>query len=261
MTKHQNNHLRHLLRAAAATVLAAALNACASAPATVPAAQQAAIKRVGIVSLVGNEMHAYFKVGPVLRERVGASVRETFLGPPVLGKWRIDRGLAAAAAKALSPRYTHVPLDYDPAKLSKKAYQSDPDRINLSAILPDLRHIDGGRVDIILVLSTSGSMTRVVGRKVWLHGYGIYRQSILPGAPTVDYVALSLTALDAKSLQPIAARSVFTTRHLPASMWNINVTAINPKERQALRDHISTLLKQTVAQLIQEIGLGEKRGG
>lgn len=251
--------LRHALRATMPAILTVALSACASIPTAVPQQVQGTIKRVGVVSLVESEMHAYFKVGPVLREKVGASVRETFLGPPVLGQWAINNQLAAVTGKALGPRYRYVPLRYDPAKLARDAYRKDPDHMSLAAIKADLRRIAGGRVDTIIIVSTSGSVTRVVGRKVWLRGYGFFRQSILPGAPTVDYAALRLTAVDAKTLKPLAVRSAFTTRRLPASMWKINVTTIKPEEKAALIKHVGALLEQTVTRLVQGIGLGKAK--
>ena len=258
--KHRvNGRFWKTLSSAAPPALAVALSACASLPATVPTAQRSEIKRVGVVSLVENEMHAYFKVGPVLREKVGASIRETFLGPPVLGRWRVNHRLVTAASKALGHRYRYVPLHYDPAKLARKAYKADPEHLKLGPIKHDLRRIGEGDVDTIVLVSTSGSLTRVVGRKVFLSGYGVYRQSILPGAPTVDYVALRLMAIDVKTMQPVATRSAFVTRRLPTAMWNINVTSITPQQRLALRKHVGNLLKRTVTDLVQDIGLGRTR--
>lgn len=257
MTHHVNGKFWHTLRTAAPVTVAVALTACASLPAKIPKTQRSEIRRIGVVSVVESEMHAYFKVGPVLREKVGASIRETYLGPPVLGRWSINRQLTAAAGRALAHRYRYVPLRYDPAKLARKAYQSDPDHMKLAPIKRDLRRIGNGNVDTIVLVSTSGSVTRVVGRKVFLAGYGFYRQSILPGAPTVDYAALRLTAINAKTMKPVAVRSAFTTRRLPAGMWNINVTTITPQQKKALRTHIGDLLQRTVSDLVQDIGLGK----
>lgn len=257
MTHHAHNKCRYPLRWTMLAALAVVLSACASMPATVPHDLQAKIKRVGVVSLVENEMHAYFKVGPVLRERVGATVRESYLGPAVLGRWLLNRRLAAATGKALGPRY--VPLRYDLAKLTTKAFKSDPEHMNLDAIKQDLRRIANGRVDTIIIVTTTGSTTRVVGRRVWLRGYGFYRQSVQPGAPTVDYAAVRLTVVDAKTMEPLADRSAFASRRLPTSLWDINVTTITPKQSKALREHVGSLLEQTVGRLVQAMGLGSAK--
>ncbi len=257
MTHHLYSHLCHRLRAGMLAALAVTLSACASTPTTVPHQDRAIIKRVGVISLVEDEIHAYFKVGPVMREKVGASVRETYLGPSVLGRWPINRSITAAAGKALDPRYQYVPLTYDPAKLAKEAYRPNPDYMNLERLKPDLQRISGGKVDTLVLISTSGSVTRVVGRKIWLAGYGFYRQSILPGAPTVDYAALRVTVVDGKTMKLLADRSAFATQRLPASLWEMNVTTITPQERNSLLEHVTGLLHRTVGQLIHEIGLGK----
>lgn len=248
------------LRAGMLAALVLALSACASIPSTVSHKERTAIRRVGIVSLMENEMHAYFKVGPVLRERVGASVREDYLGPSVLGGWRVNRKVTEAVSEALAPRYRYVALDYDPGRLERKAYQADPNHLNLAHIKNDLRRISAGKVDTLIIVSTSGSLSRVVGRKVWLAGYGFFRQSILPGHATVDYAALRMSVIDAKTLQPVADRSAFSSRHLPTSLWDIQVTSITPPQKKSLRKHVAALLRETVQDLVQDMGLGKQSG-
>lgn len=245
-------------RAILLAALAAALSACASTPAALSHVDRSAIRRVGVVSLMEDAMHAYFMVGPVLREKVGASLRENFLGPPILGNWPINRNITDTVRGALGRQYRYVALDYNAGRLMRKAYQFDPDHISLEHIKDDLRRIGEGKVDAILLISGSGSVTQVVGRQIWLAGYGFYRQSILPGAPTVDYAAMRLSVLDMNTLRPLATRAVFTYRRLPASLWTIDVTNMTLEQQKTLRSHVRTLLQQTAKGLVHDVGLGEE---
>lgn len=239
----------HLPRATTATLAALSLSACASLPTTVPHRALTSIHRVGIVSLLGDEMHAYFKVGPV--------IRQAYIGPPLLKQWHIEKASVAAARGALAPRYRYVPLRYNPGDLEAKGYRPDRDRLNLGHIKADLRRLGEGKVDAIIVISTSGSVARVVGRKAWLAGYGFYRQSFLPGSPTVDYAAISMTVVSVGTQAALAANSGFTYRRLPAGLWTMNIMHMTAQQEVTLRTNVSNLVTGCVRNLVRRIGLGK----
>ena len=230
-------------------VLALLLNACATSPQSLPNSVLGNIHSVGIVSILGDDVHSYAMHMAAIINR-GTSY--------FLPQWTMDDYARDVLRQSLNPRLHSVMLQSQARNLKRPAFDAEGSP-KLTDLIPLLRPlVMESPVDAVLVISPASSRDPINATSVWLAGYGLYRLFSPGGTSTFEadmFVNVTLTLLDGATLQPLASASEFDFRRSFDDEWKQQLDNMPVRQREELEGKLKELLAKALRSLVHDEGL------
>lgn len=219
--------------------------------------QRSKIRRVGVVSLIGEEFR-FTKVGLTLFNSDEFAKN--------ISAWQLDKLAVQTATEVLKDadppiRYVALPVD---RTLVNKLYRQEGEfgsYVNLKRIKDDLKAmLDKHPVDALIVIHNEQVLDPIQGTAILLYGPGLYYRGLPSAEPFVKpHLFFRIVVLDGKTLKPLSQKSVPSVSKGYGRMaisWDDELR-INLSEKQwaKLQAEIKHLIKSNVTSALQEIGM------
>ena len=225
---------------------------CHEIPKSIKTPNLIGIKKVGCVSLLGDE------IAWMNRPTSTFNARETLR--PTSG-WNLDAVVEATVQEEIkgAGRHEYVPLTYDARMLSHGVYakiKSFPVwTYDIKNIQLDLKKIgtEQGVDTIILVVK---ALTEESNMK--LSGYGVYSTPYMLTRDTELFVLTRMVVIDVKALAPIGERQLFKLEKISNELWNKDFDHLTEENQQAIRSKVVDVLDDQIVEEMTKLGLVKK---
>lgn len=229
------------------------LTGCATVPKTVTPENINAIKRVAVVSLLGDEIH-FRKIGTTVFTNVDKkfSVQE----------WGIDQHIENLVKNEFKNNKSIqlVEINFDKEKL-KDIYKST-NRIPYADY--DLKYVDkylhdvatSEQVDaLILIAETS---IEIPNTPQYVRGYALYNRTFLfLKFITKIYLVSAIEVVDLQTLKPFARQSLFFAEKVDNSYWQEDIAKLNADQISFIKNTIINKLNDKVPLAIKTFNLSK----
>lgn len=219
------------------------LSGCATRPVMTPQ-QVAAIKTIGIVSAIGDEMMTM----DVPLFGIGSSVTK---GP--INDLNLDPYMVGQIGDHLKGRFQIIPVAYQSAD-----FRSDGMKTSIGETVRNLTKLPNGgsqSVDAYIVVTTTTVAIRNSGRHV--RGAFLARLTTVAGHEHYAGVIYTMTVIDGHDFKTIAAISIGDYDAVSDSYWADSVIALNAAQRQKLKEELQSQLAATVRPALKRLPLAE----
>ncbi len=226
---------------------------CATVPMTVPSEKINAIKRVAVVSLLGDEIH-FRKIGTTVFTNVDKkySVQE----------WGIDQYIENLVKNELknNENFQLVEINFDKEKL-KDIYKST-DRIPYADY--DFKYVDkylqdiatSKQVDALILIAETSS--EIPGTPQYIRGYALYNRTFLfLKVETKIYLNSVIEVVDLQTLKPFARQALFFSEKVDNSYWQEDIAKLNADQISFIKNTIINKLNEKVPLAIKHFNLSK----
>jgi hypothetical protein len=216
------------------------LSGCAAQP-TMSPQQVAAIKTIGIVSAIGDDMMTldipnFFNIGTT-----AAKGSITYLG--------LDPYLIGQIGDRLKDRFQIVPVTYQ-----SQDFRADRLKPSIGDVIHHKTSLPSGgpvSVDAYIVATTTNVEVLNTGR----HVRGAFLAK-LPAIGKDEYVAgviYTMTVIDGHDFKTIANTSILDHDDVAASYWTDDINNMTPRQRKNLQDELQSQLTSTVRPALKRL--------
>lgn len=217
--------------------------------------QLAAIKRVGVVSLLGNEMQI---------KHVGTTVFTNSHKYEQVEGWGLDRFAREVIQKELmnTSKFTYVELSEQLPSLRQRYFEKehaerDPLPLNLvEEFNDDLRKIaNTNSVDTLLIVVRAAVGDPFSDTNQYVFGYGLYHRSFFMYEKTGVYGIAFIVVKDVKSMETLCRRIVYSKKVIDNSNWSEELAQLSPEKKQFIEQTIKNQFSSSIKVSLKQLGL------
>lgn len=239
---------RRLMRGGrlAVLLLVFALFACQSVPFTIKEVQLQGIKKIGVASIIGNEL-SFVYVGPTVFNNKYRSYD--------IRNWKIDDFVTRTIKNAVTSEtsFQYVDVEYSPETF-KKLYDSRVSHpyydYDVNVIKEELRQIGiDNSVDTLILVAKS-----IVDREP-PKGLGVFQRSIGIIKYTKLIVRTSIRVFDVDSMEILALRYVLDYGEIDDSRWTDDFSSLPVDEQRFFEDAVKEIFKRKIPAQMKAMGL------
>lgn len=241
------------------------LAGCATAPSTLPAEKLASIRDVGVISLLGDDIHL---------THIGLTVFGNTQTSHAVNDWEIDKHAMEVLQASLQKTGTYQAreITFDRAALMQVYTDSVYSPVDFKLVAAELAEIAQAHgIDTFVVVTRYSAQDPVGHRSVYYEGAGLFSSGIGDALIKVaPYVWYKLDVVDGKTAQVVASTRGTVKQKNPGlfgpeytlpyeevdkSWWNEDFNAMSETQKNQLRDKLKELLSDSLPHTLEEINL------
>ena len=223
---------------------------CSSIPSRIKKEQLKEIKRIGCISLLGDELEVIGR-GLTIFDLSGNDLR--------FPDWKLNT-LAIDEMKTLlsnGGEFIYIMVDYDSQQLNKIYTKTlnYPLSYDISLIQDDLRKLGNKyALDALVVLVKAP----FVYFNMLMRGLGVYSRSAFGIRETDIYLLTRMVVFGGETMDPIANQNVFDIESLNNDLWSKNLKELTAQQQEILEEKIKELLRKQIPYQLRKVGLIQK---
>jgi hypothetical protein len=226
------------------------LSSCATYPMKVPAETRSKVRRIAVISLLGDSIHQKY---------IGTSVFTNTDQYCPVNDWKMDCYITQLIREELCRNHYEC-VDVDARSVSvEKLFGSvdlyDRRRFKVDDVRKHLEEIASeNNVDLFLLVTRGRGEDPVSGQSVY--GYAVLRKSFLAQAAHVRvHVSANILVVDPRTMRVSAGRPLYAIEEIEQGIWRNDLSELNNEEMETLEGSIKRILNEQTPSALRKLEL------
>lgn len=226
---------------------------------TIQPEQLGTIQRIGVISLVGNELCTRY---------VGTTVFTSKRAVSDVTDWNLDENIQQIIKEAITSdsQFTYVDLNID-SNTVMKIYGSE--KAGCTKVGDDINYIKEEIADIkvrygvdtiILVVESWATSDYITGRSGLLYGYGLHQSSFLGITDTITHIFARVIVVDTNNFETLAEGLIHKYEEVDNEYWNLDFKKIPLEKRQFIERSIKRQVQTELIRILKKMHLIREAG-